>query len=174
MWLLLLSATWQTWSVAALTFCISCTDQPTEHNQQVRPWAAYSHATQHLEDLTIVTRQAALKEAPAFGPTASRSSLDDSMDQAVSVEQQSASPVVCFRLVHLKPKSQTSVNLLSSLHSDHVAVRLYDVQDVHPETKSICLSSKLKPKPKADDVKLLSLSNFLHMGSEAVAKQTQE
>ena len=141
-----------------------------------RIYALPSSTSGFLEDLTSVTKQAALTQAPQFGPQAvsGTSFVDENMEANVPLEQPASSPVICFRLVHLQPKRQQSVNLLSSLRGDHVAVRLYDVQDVHPETKSISLSSQMELKPKADDVKLLSLSSFLSMGSETVAKTMAE
>lgn len=138
-------------------------------------YALPAAALEQLQDLSHVSGAVSLIELPGLGPGASSSGFqnDPIMDET-STGPRSRSRVVCFRLVNMKPKAQKSVSLLASLRSDHVAVRLYDVRDVHPESRTISIVLQLEESASADQVMLISLFLFLHMGSEAMATSMQE
>lgn len=139
-----------------------------------RIYALPREALPMLEDLNEVAMAAVRPEAPVFGPQASSQMLEDVALDAAIDEPKAKAPMICFRIVHLKPKNQKSTNTATDLRNDHVAIRMYELRDKDWNQHSLTISSTMERDGSDDSVKLLSLSAFAKLGWTKMANSFVE
>ena len=122
-----------------------------------------------IEDLSEAAGSSAPIEAQVFGQEASSRGMLEDVAFDLEISEPSRSPMVCFRLVHMKPASQKSTNSLTDLRSDHVAIRMYEVRDKDWDKHTLTIASTLERDQSAEAVKLLSLKAFSTLGFDKIA-----
>ena len=127
-----------------------------------------------LEGLSEVAGATVRARPAEFGPGAGASSrlmVEDTADEMLETTEPEAatSPMICFRLVHLKPAGMKSTNVLTSLRTDHVAVRMYEVRDKDWGQHTLTIASTMERDTSDAGVKLLSLDAFYKLGFAKIA-----
>ena len=108
----------------------------------------------------------------SFMMAGGRLKADVAMDDEVrTIEKVECTPFLVFRLLHLNTIVQKSMNELSSMRQDHMAVAVYDVHYVDFQQSKLSVMSQVeKGVTDMSNVRLLSMDGFLKAGWLPIAK----